>query len=310
MLPSALHGFSRDGWRRVARRRAESRHGPRQRRERAERLALWTGLGISALLHVLFVWAAGGVRVDTIPFLVPVVETVPAPDALVVVEIAESLSEADPEDPRPEPTPPEAQEESEIEPDPRELEVVQIAPDEGRPVPRVPGIDAPGRPSEPREGEGVSNASRLTLRYSDSRLWFDPRDPLLFGDRLARFARADSAVRAILRDWLDSLRLTDEQRRRATDWTFEKDGKRWGISPEGIHLGDITIPIPISFAPSGPQRRQFEQAIRDLTEIQLQDLRVDVEAAAAEARERMRERADEEIRRRRGGDTLQARAPP
>ncbi len=306
--PSASRGPSRVGWPQVT--PSEDAHDRRQARERAGRLTLWAGLGASALLHLSLIWSVGGVRLDSLPFALPLVETIPAPDALVVVEIAEVLFEADPEDPRPEPVPPQAQEELEPEPESPELEVVDIAPEEGEPLPGAPGVDVPGRPDEPAEGERVTNASRLTLRYSDPRLWFDPRDPMLFGDRLARFARADSAVRAILRDWLDSLRLTDDERRRAMDWTFEKDGKRWGISPEGIHLGDITIPIPINFAPSGPKRREFEQAIRDLTAIQLQDLRVDVERATEEARQRMRERSEEEIRRSRGGDTLRARGPP
>lgn len=280
----------------------------RARRDRTGRTALWGGFAVSVLLHIAAVLLAGGVQVASLPMVLPPVETVPAPDALVVVEIAETLPDEGPDDPRPEPEPPQAQEETQPE-EPRELEVVEIAPDEGEPLPGVPGVNEPGGPESPQEGEGVSNATRLTLRFSDPRLWFDPSDPSLYGERLRRFARADSAVRAILADWLDSLALSDEQRRRATDWTFERDGKRWGFSPEGIHLGDITIPIPFGFAPTGPQRRAFEQAIRDLTEIQLQDLRADVEAAADEARERMRERSQDEIRRR-GGDTLRVRAPP
>jgi hypothetical protein len=187
--------------------------------------------------------------------------------------------------------------------------VIELPSNEVAGAPGRPTVAEPSGPPAESELEGMTNAERLTTRFVDARIWFDPRNPFLFGDRLERFARADSAVRAILRDWLDSLSLDDETRRRAMDWTFEKDGKRWGISPEGLHLGDITIPIPFGFAPSGPQRREFEQAIRDLTEIQLQNLRADLKAVEDERRRAMEKRRLEEIIRR-AGDTTTVRRPP
>ena len=292
----------------------------RREREHAQRRTLAAGLAASVVLHILFVLVAGGVRVDSLPFTLPPVETVPAPDALVVVEISPLVLEPEPDEPRPEPVPPpEAQAEIEPEPEPEEVEEDVEAEEEREALPGVPDFFFPGPPTETGEEGRRTNASRLTLRFSDARLWFDPRSPRLIGERLVQFARADSAVRAILRDWLDSLRLDADIERRARDWTFERDGERWGISPDGIHLGDVTIPLPIGdldgdgypdlFLPSGPQRRAFEQAVRDLTAIQLQNLREDAEAAAAEARARMRERTEEELRRRRG-DTLRVRGPP
>lgn len=285
----------------------------RRGRERAHRRTLAVGLLASVFLHILLLVLAGGVRVDSRPFTLPPVETVPAPDALVVVEIAPAPPEDLPEDPRPEPLPPPEEELPEVEPEPEEEEEEEEEEEdpaeEGDPLPRAPGEILVGVPTAPEGPRGRTNASRLRLRFSDARLWFDPQSPRLIGERLVQFARADSAVRAILRDWLDSLQLEDDVRRRARDWTFERDGKRWGFSEQGIHLGDVTIPIPIGFAPTGPQRRAYEQAIRDLTAIQIQNLRDDVEAAAAEARARMRERSEEEARRRRG-DTLRVRGPP
>lgn len=292
----------------------------RRERERVQRRTLAAGIAASVILHILFVLLAGGVRVESLPFSLPPVETVPAPDALVVVEISPLEIEPEPEEPRPEPVPPpEAPPETEPEPEPEEVEEDVEEEEERDALPGVPDFFFPGRPTETGEGERRTNASRLTLRFSDARLWFDPRSPRLIGERLVRFARADSAVRAILRDWLDSVQLDADLERRARDWTFERDGERWGISPEGIHLGDVTVPLPIGdldgdgypdlFLPSGPQRRAFEQAVRDLTAIQLQNLREDAEAAAAAARARMRERTEEELRRRRG-DTLRARGPP
>jgi len=281
--------------------------GDRVAREKRYRRLLVLSFLLSILFHLFIVWGTSDLRFRASRFLIPPIETVPAPEGLVVVDVAPTDVAETVENPRPEPMQPGAEEEVARAP-----EVVDREEPESSETPGAPGnvvVDAlQGRPI-PAETGGESNAQRLIPRFIDGRIWFDPRDPLLFGERLARFARADSAVRAILRDWLDSLRLTDEQRRRAVDWTFEKDGKRWGISPDGIHLGDITIPIPFRLTPSGPKRREFEQALRDLQEIQRQDLRADLKEVADERREEMRKRAEEEVRKR-SGDTTRVRPPP
>jgi hypothetical protein len=37
-----------------------------------------------------------------------------------------------------------------------------------------------------------------------------------------------------------------ELARRAMDWTVEgKDGERWGVSPGKLHLGTVTLPLPV-----------------------------------------------------------------
>ncbi len=249
-------------------------------------------------MHLILIWVGGGMGFRAASYTLPPVETTPAPQGLVVVDIGEADVTDGIDDPRPEPA------QAQTETTTRELEVIDLPRAEIAGAPGVPSVEDPrGAPPE-TDPSLRTNAARLTPRFVDGRIWFDPRDPLLFGERLARFARADSAVRAILREWLDSLRLDEDARQRAMDWTFEgKDGERWGISPEGIHLGDITIPIPFGFAPSGPRRREFEQAIRDLTDIQRQDLRSDIEEVAEERLRAMEERREEEIRRR-AGDTL------
>lgn len=275
----------------------------RESRERRQRRITSISLLVSIAIHLLLLWTTGRLGIRATPFTVPPVVTTPAPEGLVVVDVAPSSLEDESDDPRPEPQQPQA------ETAPRPLEVVDLSEAEIAGAPAVPSVDPPaGRPVE-SDDPSLTNAERLTTRFVDGRIWFDPRNPFLFGDRLERFARADSAVRAILRDWLDSLSLDEDARQRARDWTFEKDGKRWGISPEGLHLGDITIPIPFGFAPSGPRRREFEQAIRDLTEIQLQDLRADLKEVEDERRRAMEKRRAEEIFRRRG-DTTTVRPPP
>jgi len=279
----------------------------RRGRERGYRRVLGIGLALSVLLHVGVLWSVRSIQVRATPYALPPVETSPAPEGLVVVDVAPTPVDAPDDEPRPEPNPPDEPVTGRVE-----LEVVEITPVDPEVVgaPGAPVVAGPERTrDEEAEGEGLSNAERLTPRFVDARIWFDPTDPTLFGERLARFARADSAVRAILRDWLDSLSLSDEERRRALDWTIERDGKKWGISPGKLHLGDITIPLPFGFAPNGPQRREFEQAIRDLREIQLQNLRQDAEEVGRERREAMRERSEEEARRR-SGDTLRVGRRP
>lgn len=282
----------------------------RRRRERRYRSTLAVGLLLSVLVHAALLLLTRGVEVPSAPYRAPTTEPEPAPDALVVVQLTEVPDEeAAAEAPRPEPReePPRRPEETEV------VEPVPVEPAPERPA-APPEREPEPRPPAPEPEEELSAAERLRPRFGDARLWVDPRDPTLIGERLRRFARADSAVRAILRDWLDSLALTEEQRRRALDWTFEKDGKRWGISPEGLHLGDITIPIPFQLLPEGPRRRELEQALRDLREIQWQDLRGDLDRVMDERRQEMRRRSREEAERRRGSDTTfsrpRGRSPP
>ena len=216
-------------------------------------------------------------------------EELEPPTGLVVVGVEGGGTPTPPEVPRAEPRPRR----------PEEIEVIQIAPaatpTEPEPLEREPGAE-PAEVEE--EGPFLTNAERLRPQFS--RVWIDPRARPLYGERLARYARADSAVRAILSVWLDSIALSDEERRKAVDWTFGEGDERWGISPEGLHLGKITIPIPFGFGMNGPERRELEQALRDLQEIQRQNLQADLEENRRERVQEMRKRTEEELDRRRG----------
>ncbi|MEX0890956.1 MAG: hypothetical protein WEB88_02220 [Gemmatimonadota bacterium] len=49
----------------------------------------------------------------------------------------------------------------------------------------------------------------------------------------------------------DSLVADWERKAAATDWTIrDADGGRWGVSPGKLHLGSLTLPLPIGFASS------------------------------------------------------------
>ena len=107
----------------------------------------------------------------------------------------------------------------------------------------VPGGRAPG----------PSAADLLRPRVGDPRLWTVPGagPPLTAHDRLR--ARVQARIDAIN----DSIRLAAEAERRAKDWTVEgKDGERWGVSPGKIHLGNITLPLPLSTGLSPDDNRR------------------------------------------------------
>jgi hypothetical protein len=107
----------------------------------------------------------------------------------------------------------------------------------------------PTPPDEPKR-EDIGGSGPLVGRggpvrgivpsYSDPRVWTDPNAPVL-------------ALPRSVSDQLDSMLVTGTQRvrdsialaqgqRKPGDWTWTKDGKKYGWDAMGIHLGGITIP--------------------------------------------------------------------
>jgi hypothetical protein len=124
-----------------------------------------------------------------------------------------------------------------------------------------------------------------------------------------RFARAEGVIRARLGAMLDSLQLTEEQRRRAVEWLFGEGDQQWGVTPDGIVLGGMVIPMNVGalFEAEGPLGRELRQEARDLADIQRQDFQTDVERTQRERLEDMRRRSEEEAERRRQ-DSISAAA--
>ncbi len=149
----------------------------------------------------------------------------------------------------------------------------------------APGAELPG--------EGLmSNAERLRPRIGDPRLWARaPIDSLAPGVR-ERYDRAEAALRRLVKTYLDSLELSEEQEKRARAWVFGEGDEKWGISPEGLHLGDVTIPLPFGqmLSRSGEARRQAEQVLRTWEMIQFQAGRIEAEEVREERLEAIRER--------------------
>jgi hypothetical protein len=153
-------------------------------------------------------------------------------------------------------------------------------PGQGAPLTFTPGPIAPisaptpGPETVEPSDNGVGNGAPATLA---DRLRAQPIDPRISagGSFVLPDLSPAAAVRArigrTLQAYNDSVAAEADARRRALDWTIKgKDGKSWGIGPDGrIHLGDITLPTVAFSAPPG-KRDEINGRNRDFAEIELQ----------------------------------------
>lgn len=82
--------------------------------------------------------------------------------------------------------------------------------------------------------------------FNDARLWVQPSD--VVEAPVIPMTRADSLqvlLNATAEAFVDSLRTADPQGRRPGDWTFERNGKKYGIDEKFIRLGDFSIPTAL-----------------------------------------------------------------
>jgi hypothetical protein len=146
----------------------------------------------------------------------------------------------------------------------------------------------------------MTNAQRLQPRRGDLRLWRDFRGRPFGAWRLTGLARGDSALLAAIDRLYDSLGL-NEAERRMLDWLLETEGgKKWGITPEAIYLGTITLPNIFSalFQPAGPMGRELQRQAIDRGMIDQQDIRTHWEETVKERQKAIRERSQQEVERR------------
>jgi hypothetical protein len=139
---------------------------------------------------------------------------------------------------------------------------------------------------------GPTAAERLRPHLVDARIWralppeffeltFEQREELALADRLTT--------------WLDSAQTARAAADALTDWTFtDSRGGRWGVSPGQIHLGDITIPLPLSFGTPLGKRDENNRLIWQWEEIMRQAARADVEIMWRERAAAIRARRDAE----------------
>lgn len=214
--------------------RSPGRDQPRHRGV-AHGRALAVGMGASAALHIALIVLYSVAITQWSPR-----ETIVAVESpsrgfddmriVRVIEIEPPDLTAEPPDEPPQPT-------AEIQ-----LEVA----DAGLPVPG--GVDL----DEPPRGRRASDV--LKVWSSDARLWREAM-PELF--ELTDAERMQLELAGRLEEWTDSVAEVVAAELALTDWTTTDDqGRRWGISPGQLHLGDITLPLPFYFSGNSWQREQ------------------------------------------------------
>lgn len=229
----------------------------RRRRLTRERRITWLALLASALFHI-------GVLLLVPPFIEPdgdpesTVQSVPAEIPEFGIEVIQSPAQV-------------ARETAIGRPDaPAPGSPAPVAP---APVPPQPVVVVDATIVGEGEVEAVDPiptvAERLRPRMVDPRLWAPVE---LVGANLTDEERAQLLLSGMIRNWNDSMAIALALSDRATDWTYTDDqGRRWGLSPGRLHLGDFSIPLPFSFGGSMEQSMLRRRELEDLEWIR-QDL--------------------------------------
>jgi hypothetical protein len=117
-------------------------------------------------------------------------------------------------------------------------------------LPPIPTETRPARPDfpGPKTGPiagGIGPTRGAQPTFDDPRIWV-PDPPLVYAPKTPE-QRLDSAVVATFRRHIDSVAAatyTPNKFERG-DWTMEKDGQKWGIDPNFIRLGKVSIPTAL-----------------------------------------------------------------
>lgn len=248
-----------------------------------ERVFAWS-LGISLAVHLLLLLLSPlVVQFESPPGAVA--DQPAAPDQAFGLEMVVPIpSENAPENPpvqeRPEDEPP-------VTPTTRPQLQAPIQPSQGG---QTPPADAPAAPSGPSARESIRPG------FSDSRLYVTPDEfPEL---RKTEHERYMERLQARLDAVNDSMGVAAARERRTSDWTYtDGSGRRWGLSPDGLHLGDITVPpylIPLPAATGDNQSLEAErERLRMREEIQDQEGRRERDETTTDRIDAIRERENQ-----------------
>lgn len=185
------------------------------------------------------------------------------------------------------------------------------------PAPKGPAVTSIGPSSGPLIGGG-GQLRGIQPRYEDPRVWAAPGEIAVAPKTSAE--RLDSIIGNDIGIYNDSVRVANSGRKPG-DWTFDKNGKKYGIDSKYIHLGSFSIPtavlamLPINVAgnPTTYERSKtltarhdeiFEQAQRGIND-------ADFQKAVRDIRERKeRERKDADAIKRKAAQETASPAGP
>lgn len=189
-----------------------------------------------------------------------------------------------------------------------ELQITETPVEQPQPVPEP---EPPPEQPEAEAAEGVADrpltpAERLRPRVGDWRLWLAV--PLARRTDLTpeeKAAELERRLHAMLEQYDDSMAAELMRQAESMDWTVGEDGNKWGVSPGQIHLGPITLPLPLYLGPG----RESEQMLGDYEAIRRQAGQAEIDETVEErikAIERER-KAKEEARKKAKNDTTSNR---
>ncbi len=159
---------------------------------------------------------------------------------------------------------------------------------------------------EREAGPTASAAERLRPRVGDWRLWVVPpiSDTRTDLTREERNALLRARIYAALEAYDDSVAAALAAEAEKLDWTVGEEGSKWGISPGKLHLGGVTLPLPLIFAPHPATQRQLEGRMSDWQAIQRQAGQGVIDDTFKDRIEAIRERkAKEEAEKKAQSDT-------
>jgi len=158
----------------------------------------------------------------------------------------------------------------------------------GSDAPAAPGTGG-GDPVEPA-GEG---GDALRPGYRDPRMYVLPNPYERLDNRtdheryMERFSARIDAVN-------DSMGMAAARNSTTSDWTVtDGEGRRWGLSPEGLHLGGVTIPRAVLPLPGATGDNASQEAAREEERQRQEIIRQEAERERRETQnERIREMQD------------------
>ena len=112
-------------------------------------------------------------------------------------------------------------------------------------VPQSPVTTEPAEESEGGTGPLVGGGGPtrgIRPVYTSPRVWAAPGD-IVAAPKSAK-ERLDSAIISIIAPFNDSLAVAAHGRKPG-DWTFERGGRKYGIDPQFIRLGKVSIPTAV-----------------------------------------------------------------